>query len=97
MNQKLKSSENILIGNWIFQNNKVVSDNIGKRIDYLTENSLKKLVSSEDGWSTLYIDLDDIRYWEKIYPNSELQGGGAPTLKSISKQEAIDKYPEFKD
>lgn len=92
MSQELKDFEDILIGNWIFKNGEVIADDTSERIDYLTQNILKKIASSEDGWSILYIDLNDSRYWEKIYSNSDLHGGGAPTLKCISKQEAILKY-----
>jgi hypothetical protein len=92
MNKELSNFEDILIGSWILKNGQVVSDDTSNRIDYLIQNVLKKLASSDDGWSILYLNPKDSRYWELVYHSSDLHGGGSPTLKCISKENAILKY-----
>ena len=89
---QLQQTEKVLIGNWIFENGKNVEDSVSKRIQYLINDVLKKVSSSDDGWDVLYIDMEDSRYWELIYPDSHLHGGGAPLLKNISHDEAVKKY-----
>ncbi|MCH9692102.1 MAG: hypothetical protein K0U59_08600 [Gammaproteobacteria bacterium] len=92
MNRKLNSSETILVGAWIAQAGQVVADDVSKRIEYLTQNVLKEVASSDDGWELLYRDIDDSRYWELIHPDNDSHGAGAPTLKCLSQQEAEKKY-----
>jgi Immunity protein 27 len=40
----------------------------------------------------LYVDPSDSRYWELIYPDSQLHGGGPPTLRNLSEAAARKKY-----
>ena len=88
----LKKCETSLIGKWIFENGKIVEDSVTKRINKLINNCLVKITSDKTGWETLYKDPKDNRYWILTYPDSELQGGGAPSLINISKEEASSKY-----
>lgn len=92
MSGKLKSSETILVGAWVIQSGQVVADDVSKRIEYLTQNILKEVASSDDGWDLLYRNVDDSRYWELIHPDNDSHGAGAPTLKCLSRQEAEQKY-----
>ncbi len=92
MSNKLKNSETILVGAWVIQSGQVVADDVSKRIDYLTQSVLKKVVPSDNGWDFLYLDVDDSRYWELTYPDNDSHGGGAPTLKCLSHREAEQKY-----
>ncbi|WP_052417196.1 Imm27 family immunity protein [Cellvibrio mixtus] len=92
MIEKLKNTENFLEGAWVLENGKIVEDSVSKRIQLLITAFLKKVAVSDDGWDTLYIDTDDSRYWELTYPESNLQGGGAPALKNIAYDEAEKKY-----
>lgn len=92
MNKKLDQNEIALIGDWIDQNGAVVADDTAKRIAYLTKDILKKIATSNGGWNILYIDLDDSRYWELFYPHGEMQGGGPPSLRNLSQQEAKQRY-----
>jgi hypothetical protein len=41
-----------------------VEDTICRRIRSLTESALERVASSSDGWSVLYRDPGDGRYWE---------------------------------
>jgi len=47
---------------------------------------------ADGGWSRLYLDPVDGRYWELIYPQSEIHGGGPPRLAHISADAAKIKY-----
>jgi hypothetical protein len=51
-----------------------------------------KISISSSGWESFYQDPNDSRYWELIYEQGELQGGGPPTLKNISLEEAHLRY-----
>jgi hypothetical protein len=95
MNKKISSSETILIGRWNLKSNIMVADDVSKRIEFLTANILKEITSSDDGWDTLYLDLNDMRYWELTYPDSGSHGGGAPVLQCISKQNIAEKYNKY--
>lgn len=79
----LRPDESILIGGTHFENGKVYKDLTYQRIEYLISNWLIKIDSKESGWITIYKDPHDGRIWELSYPNSELHGGGNPTLKLI--------------
>jgi hypothetical protein len=89
---KLLNTENNLVGQWLFDNGKLHNDEVALRIDWLIHNYLKKLASDTTGWYVLYEDPNDKRFWELTYPHSELQGGGPPSLKQISIEEARQKY-----
>lgn len=95
MNKKLLLDETILKGQWIIKDGKILEDDVTKKIKFLIGYVLKKISDSKDGWSQLYIDPEDNRYWELTYPDSDSQGGGAPQLACISRKEAITKYQFF--
>lgn len=69
---------------WIFDGHIMTNDKNGKRIDLLISSYLQRIANDESGWSILYKDPNDNRYWENTFPNWELQGGGPRTLKVIS-------------
>jgi len=87
-----KKNETILTGKWIIKSEEVVEDDVTKRIKKLINNNLIKISNDITGWDTLYIDPNDNRYWELVYKDSDLQGGGAPSLINISKEKAKLKY-----
>jgi hypothetical protein len=86
----IESTEISLIGNWISDGNKMEADKTCERIEWLIENVLKQ-VTTED-WEALFIDPNDGRYWERTYPQSEMPGGGPPSLVHITVDEAREKY-----
>lgn len=92
MIKELDSYETELVGSWVQQSGSVVADEVSKRIEFLTQNKLKKVASSDDGWDQLYIDEQDSRYWELSHPESDSHGGGAPLLKNLSQDEVKNKY-----
>ncbi len=89
---ELQPSESKLQGNWIFENNEIKKDVTALRIDYLKDNYLIKIGTDVTGWDILYQDPLDQRYWELVYPNSEMQGGGPPLLQHISIDTVKNKY-----
>ncbi|MYM67690.1 hypothetical protein GTP45_12710 [Pseudoduganella sp. FT55W] len=77
---------------WIIENGKLVADVNGRRINNLIKSELDEVARSSDGWSVLYLDKKDGRYWELSYPDSGLHGGGAPCLVFISPDKVSEKY-----
>jgi hypothetical protein len=49
---------------------------------------MQKIKFDSSGWESLYRDPDDSRLRELVFLQSELQGGGPPSLRSISFEEA---------
>ena len=65
-----------------------------ERIRNFTENVLLKIAISpiSGAWETLFRDPADGRLWERTYLESEMHGGGPPSLFLISVEDAIKKY-----
>jgi len=89
---KLTNVESKLIGHWIYENGSMTKDEDAIRIEGLIKNHLKKIATDASGWDVLYIDPDDNRLWEVIYLQSDMQGGGPPSLFYISNEDAKIKY-----
>jgi len=91
---KLLPQETELIGKWVEQGQEVRRDTTCERIERLIADHLKQIAVSEQwgAWETLFQDPDDGRYWERTYPQGELQGGGPPQLRCLSADEAKRKY-----
>ena len=91
---KLDPQETELMGKWIVENGQTRADPICERIKWLTAHHLIKMSISKQwgAWETLFQDPDDGRYWEQMYPQSERHGGGPPTLKHLSREQAKAKY-----
>jgi len=91
---KLLPHETELTGKWIVEGREARRDAICERIEWLIAEHLKQLAVSEQwgAWETLFRDPDDGRYWERTYPQGEMQGGGPPQLRCLSADEAKRKY-----
>ncbi len=89
----LKSDEIELKGNWILLKSSIEVDDVTKRIEKLATEYLIEIAVDESGWEKLFQDPVDKRYWELIYPSSEMHGGGPPLLRCISQLDAKTKYP----
>jgi len=91
---KLTPQETCLIGKWDFDGKEIAADQTCERVKWLTENVLEEIaVSKQYGvWETLFRDGQDGRYWERTYPQGEMQGGGPPALTCISENIAREKY-----
>ena len=89
---ELKPDENVLTGRWLLQDKSLVADDASKRIDQLVANHLVKISQTQDGWGTLFRDPNDGRFWELIYPDSGMHGGGPPVLQCMKVEDAKNKY-----
>ncbi|HVW96249.1 MAG TPA: Imm27 family immunity protein [Mucilaginibacter sp.] len=79
----LTPEDELIKGKWLFNGKEMSGDRNCKRIDWLINNRLVKVKSKDNGWTAVYIDPTDFRYWELTYPQGELQGGGPPMLQNI--------------
>jgi hypothetical protein len=87
---KLKPNETELIGRWEIVNGEARADAACERIEWLASSYLEKIASSN--WEILFRDPGDGRYWERTYPQGEMQGGGPPSLFALSAEKAQAKY-----
>ena len=89
---EIASTESVLEGQWVRVGGAVQADEVALRIQRLLDNYLKFVASRDGGWTKLYRDPADGRYWELTYPMSEIHGGGPPRLESISSAVVRSKY-----
>jgi len=89
---KINNNETAIIGNWKFNGLNVIKDEQSQRIEKLIDDYLILISNDASGWDTLYQDPVDHRYWELIYPQSEIHGGGPPSLLFVSDIRAKEKY-----
>jgi hypothetical protein len=88
----IASHETELTGNWFSDHGTIVADETCQRIAQLTKEYLVELCHDPSGWDILYRDPNDCRFWELIYPQSELQSGGPPKLRWLSEEKVKSKY-----
>jgi hypothetical protein len=91
----LQPHERELQGRWTFNGSSVEADEVSKRIEYLINIYLIKVAEDDSGWAVLFQDINDGRFWELTYPESEVHGGGAPLLQNFSLDEVREKYINF--
>jgi Immunity protein 27 len=89
---RLRTEENDLTGAWLVEGGQVIADEVCQRIEILVEGRLQLIDSADGGWSRLYLDPEDGRYWELTYPQSAMHGGGPTRLAHISADAAKIKY-----
>lgn len=89
----VRPEEMEIVGNWVAVDGHVQGDDACDRIRMLTEVSFEKLGTDSTGWETLYQDPHDGRLWERTYPHGEMHGGGPPTIRVMSIEQAKEKYP----
>ena len=85
-----------LTGKWLFENGKVVGDEVEERICELVENRFTRLADREGGWVILHRDPVDRSLWELSFPQSGLHGGGPARLMRLTEDQARDLYPGLK-
>lgn len=87
----LAPNETQLDGKWITKDGYAAEDDVAKRIHMITENHLTRICASWDGWSTLYQDPRDDRFWE-LYLSQERHGSGPQRLCVIASEDLDPKY-----
>ncbi|HEX8151856.1 MAG TPA: Imm27 family immunity protein [Thermoanaerobaculia bacterium] len=90
--RKLGADETELVGSWLVKHGRTVNDDVANRIEWLTRGPLRRIATDASGWDTLFEDPGDGRLWERIYPASEMHGGGPPLLRVVSPEAARTKY-----
>ena len=88
----IAATENVLEGRWVSVGGAIRADEVALRIQRLIESHLKFVASRENGWTKLYRDPTDGRYWELSYPSSEMHGGGPPKLETLSLVSVTSRY-----
>lgn len=88
----IDSNVHELVGQWVVATGNLHEDDACRLINQLIRNHLSKIATSIDGWTTLYQDPGDGRYWELSYPQSELAGGGPPMLSEIDSDKVGIRY-----
>ena len=82
---RIKPHENEIIGSHFLFKGKLVADDYCERVNQLISEHLEFVSKDESGWINLYRDPDDGRYWEIVYLQSELHGGGPASLRVVTK------------
>jgi len=92
-NLTLQSNETERTGAWRFEDGRMTADATCERIQWLIEHVLKKVASGpgSGAWEALYEDPNGGRYWECVYPRSEMHGGGPPRIRALAVDEAQRK------
>jgi hypothetical protein len=90
----LRPEESDLVGAWIVINGRMEGDTTCKRIDWLLQHHLRKIATDpkSGGWTTLFQDPNDGRFWERTFPHGEMQGGGPHRLALLSTDEVRIRY-----
>ncbi len=89
---KLRPDEQELRGTWKSVTGKMEADENCRRIEKLTQEYLHEIARDTSGSDVLFLDPSDGRYWELVYEDSGLHGGGAPKLTCLPHEEAKEKY-----
>ena len=82
MTEELRPDEILLVAKWIVVDGAVDGDETCKQIDQLVRDHLEQIAVSDAGWTRLFADRSDGRYWEHTYPHGDWHGGGPPELPS---------------
>lgn len=90
--EDLQPWETELVGAAVRDGTGVRADATWGRIGRLISGVLRRVADGPDGWSILYRDPQDGRYWELDYPQSELHGGGPPRLRLLSADDVEERY-----
>lgn len=86
------NGKNELIGKMVVKDGKIAFDETVELIENLIKGHLIFIKISKDGWNELYLNPDDLNFWEKYMNESELHGGGTPCLRLIKKEDANKLY-----
>lgn len=89
---QIAPTETLLEGRWLNAGGAVRGDDVALRVQRLIDGYLEFRASRDGGWSKLYRDPADGRFWELTYPMGEMHGGGPPRLEAISDASARSRY-----
>jgi hypothetical protein len=92
----LRPDESRLVGAGVSSSVGFTADLTVRRIEDLVAHHLQFIGTDRTGWDKLYLDRSDERLWEMTYPESQMHGGGPPTLSVISANDASRKYSSIR-
>ena len=84
----ISENEKLIECKWEIADDQISSNDACKRIEWLISDVLELVRVDRSRWEKLYQDLKDKRYWLLFYPQSEMHGGGPPSLMEITYKEA---------
>jgi hypothetical protein len=84
----ISENETLIECKWEVVDDQILSNDACKRIEWLISDILKLVRVDKSRWEKLYQDPKDKRYWLLFYPQSEMHGGGPPSLMEITYKEA---------
>jgi hypothetical protein len=90
--ERLGSAETALLETRLTVDGESLRGPVSLRMDHLIAHDLVEIGTADAGWSTLYQDPEDGRYWELTYPMSDMHGGGPRSLTLVSDAVAAQKY-----
>ena len=88
----IKPNEIVIDSDSVISGSEEAVRKVSERIYWLTHNYLNKITTDKSGWSVLYKDPNDNRFWELTYPKGEMHGGGSARLSSLTEIDAVEKY-----
>jgi hypothetical protein len=92
---EIDPTETLITGNWVLQGGKAVGDRNCDRIERLTSSHLVFIKKDTSGRDSLYSNPSDGAFWVRVYPQSQMQGGGPPELRRLSLDEAKREYGDL--
>lgn len=81
-----------IICEWKLQGKKIIESSECLDIKRMLESELIEIATRDDGWIKLLKHKTTDEIWELDYPQSEMHGGGPPTLENLSKMEIKARY-----
>jgi hypothetical protein len=93
--KEIEENEDKIISKVILnKDGKVDGDENMYRVYWLIEQSLIFIAYSKEnsGWETLFFEPNTKTYWERVFLNGDMQGGGPPSLLKIAEEDAHNKY-----
>ena len=90
--RKIGPTEYRITGKWEIVDGVVKANDDCIRIADLIKNCLVEVARDSSGWDVLFKDSDSSRFWELVYPESSVHGGGPPELRCLSEDEVKAKY-----
>ena len=88
----ISANETLIECKWEASDDQLKPNSACKRIEWLISDVLELVKVDKSRWEKLYQDRNDKRYWLLFYPQSEMHGGGPPSLMEISYKEAERRF-----
>lgn len=88
----LQPQERQVTGQWKEGVGGSTTDSVDARIFWLVTTRLQPKGRTDDGWTALFLDQRDGRFWELTFPHGSLFGGGPRELTWLPVEDVELKY-----